>query len=165
MDNHTITIVLDDSTHFKTLAKLSLDTLADFWNVWHFENELQNPFSKIFVALFNRDPIGFLVTHITASAVIQSFAVAKEYQKLGVGTKLFEEFLKECKNQKIKTITLDVRVSNTTAIQFYSKKCFQIAHTAKNFYREPTEDAYLLLYKLQPQGENHNAKQPTETKE
>lgn len=156
MDNNSITVTPAKPAHFKALAKLSLDTLTDFWNVRHFEKELENPFSKTLVALKSNTPIGYLVGHIADNGIIQSFAVSKSYQQKGVGGKLFNCFLEYCRRAKVKTITLDVRVSNKQAIAFYKSRGFQIAHTAKDFYRAPTEDAHLLLYNL-PQGENHNA--------
>ena len=44
----------------------------------------------------------------------------------------------------IERYTLEVRVSNKSALRLYKKLGFEIAGIRKNFYALPTEDAYIM---------------------
>lgn len=57
--------------------------------------------------------------------------VLPEYRKNGVAKKLLDYFIKECKKNKIKKITLDIISCNTAAKKFYLKNGFKIVGVFK----------------------------------
>ena len=52
---------------------------------------------------------------------LEDFVIKKEYKRQGIGSKLFEETINICKNQKLNGMTWQVLNWNTPAINFYKK--------------------------------------------
>lgn len=75
---------------------------------------------------------------------ITNVAVSSEYRRQGIGSQLLDQMLTQAKERGIQDYILEVRVSNRNAIALYEKHGFQIEGTRRNFYRMPTEDAYIM---------------------
>ena len=73
---------------------------------------------------------------------IEYIIVPEEYRKKGIGTKLLSEIEKE----NINNITLEVRESNETAINFYKNNDYKIEAIRKNYYGN--EDGYLMMKEI-----------------
>ena len=82
------------------------------------------------------------------SGTICQIAIHPEYQGQNLGSRLFEEVLKDAKAKKIRTLTLEVRASNTKAINFYKKFGFKIA-LIKDAYYSNGEDAIYMIKEVQ----------------
>ena len=52
---------------------------------------------------------------------LEDFVIKEEYKRQGIGSKLFEETIKICKDQKLNGMTWQVLDWNTPAIDFYEK--------------------------------------------
>lgn len=52
---------------------------------------------------------------------LEDFVVKKEYRRLGIGSKLFEETIKICKKDNLNGMTWQVLAWNSSAIDFYKK--------------------------------------------
>jgi len=52
---------------------------------------------------------------------LEDFVIKEEYKRQGIGSKLFEETIKICKDQKLNGMTWQVLDWNTPAIDFYKK--------------------------------------------
>ena len=103
-------------------------------------------FSKVF---FNSlvsvdDKInGIIVYNLLYDRIeIEYIIVPEEYRKKGIGSKLLLEIEKE----NINNITLEVRKSNTAAINFYKKNGYKIEATRKNYY--DNEAGYLMMKEI-----------------
>lgn len=53
--------------------------------------------------------------------------ILEEYRKLGIGSRLFEEFKAICKENDIKELKVVASYKNTNAINFYKKNGFEEA--------------------------------------
>ena len=73
---------------------------------------------------------------------IEYIIVPEEYRKQGIGSKLLSEIEKE----NINNVTLEVRKSNMTAINFYKKNGYKIKAVRKNYYGN--EDGYLMMKEI-----------------
>ena len=82
------------------------------------------------------------------SGTICQIAIHPDYQKQKLGSKLLEEVLKDAKAKKIRTLTLEVRASNTKAINFYKKFGFVIT-LIKEAYYSNGEDAIYMIREVQ----------------
>ena len=69
--------------------------------------------------------------------------IRKEFQGKGLSKILMEDFFNRIKNLDIRTVTLEVRVSNVKAIGLYEKYGFKNISTRKKYYPD-LEDAYIL---------------------
>lgn len=77
-------------------------------------------------------------------ADITNVAVAPEYQNRGVGQRMLQELMNRGRARGIGRYTLEVRVSNASAIHLYQKLGFEPVGIRKNFYEMPREDAVIM---------------------
>lgn len=85
---------------------------------------------------------------IIDEAEIVNIAVHPEYRRKGIGNLLLKELLNLAKTKKAKLVTLEVRETNESAKNLYSKSGFQLIAIRKKFYKDTNEDA--LVYWLNP---------------
>lgn len=80
----------------------------------------------------------FLFTKLVRSLTIIKLAVLPSFTRQGIASQLLA--------QNIRVIYLHVRVSNTSAIEFYKKNGFKIIDTLENYFdfTNSTEDAYYM---------------------
>jgi ribosomal protein S18 acetylase RimI-like enzyme len=83
-------------------------------------------------------PVGFLlgVTQIEGEARVLMFAVEREWRTRGVGTTLMTEFLERCRARRMRRATLEVRVSNVSAIRFYTRFRFGVTDLLRGYYSD-----------------------------
>jgi ribosomal-protein-alanine N-acetyltransferase len=84
---------------------------------------------------------------------ILQIAVDNDFRKNGYGSEMMENMIAYAYNNSFKSLFLEVRKSNTSAIHLYKKYGFAIQRTRKNYYTEPIEDAYVMVCNLNT-GEN-----------
>ena len=75
---------------------------------------------------------------------MMNLAVAPEYRRQGIGETLVTELEAQLKNEKVTCLTLEVRVSNESAIGLYEKLGFVQVGRRPNYYHNPKEDALIL---------------------
>jgi len=78
---------------------------------------------------------------------IISIAVLPEHQRRGIGTALAKEAMTGMRVHKAKECYLEVRVSNTPAVNLYKKLGFEVSRVVHNYYADG-EDAYIMSLKL-----------------
>jgi ribosomal-protein-alanine N-acetyltransferase len=61
-----------------------------------------------------------------------------------VGRLLLEQCLEVARQRRLARIFLEVRHSNHRAIRFYRRNRFRIISRRKNYYRDPSEDAWVM---------------------
>lgn len=92
---------------------------------------------------------GYLCTYfVLDESNVLTIAVSEKYRRMGVGKKLLETLISECREKGIKNIYLEVRYSNTQAILLYEKIGFVKSGIRQNYYTEPKEDGILYTYEI-----------------
>lgn len=86
-------------------------------------------------------------------AEVMSVAVLQEFRGLGIGTKLFGELLKLCKERGANAVTLEVRPSNVAAIKIYESFGLKSVGRRPKYYIDNGEDA-LIMWNTDLKGEN-----------
>ncbi len=83
-------------------------------------------------------PIGFLmgVHQVEGEGRVLMFAVDREHRDQGIGTVLMNAFLGECRAKHLRRVTLEVRVSNATAIRFYTRFRFSVVDLLRGYYSD-----------------------------
>ena len=79
---------------------------------------------------------------------VMNLAVHPDYRRQGIAEKLMEALEKGLRERESKSLTLEVRASNVSAIALYEKLGFQQVGLRKNYYRNPKEDALILCKTL-----------------
>ena len=98
-------------------------------------------------------PVGFLlgVNQVEREARVLMFAVDREYRHRGVGTLLMDRFLERCRQRGFGRVTLEVRVSNATAIRFYSRYGYSVTDLLRGYYTDG-ENGYQMARELSGPG-------------
>ena len=79
---------------------------------------------------------------------ITNVAVAPDARRMGCGAAILHAMLADARERGLVQIALEVRVGNTAAIRLYETNGFSVAGRRKHFYRNPTEDAFVMLRDL-----------------
>jgi [ribosomal protein S18]-alanine N-acetyltransferase len=133
-----------------TIAQIVADALHE-----HYDSSLYLSLSQAWpdgflVAVDSRDePIGFLlgVNQVEGEGRILMFAVDRPYRTRGVGTTVMEAFLARCRLRQFRRATLEVRVSNATAIRFYTRFRFSVIDLLRGYYSDG-ENGYQMARDL-----------------
>ncbi|MBQ4112524.1 MAG: ribosomal protein S18-alanine N-acetyltransferase [Clostridia bacterium] len=89
---------------------------------------------------------GMLIT--VDEGQITNIAVHPDHRRCGYGAAITRALLRHAKDAKLESVSLEVRVSNTAAIELYKKAGFAEAGRRKGFYAKPTEDALVMVCKI-----------------
>ena len=91
--------------------------------------------------------VGFVIFHLTADiSEIYNIAVEIEHARSGIGKLLMQAAIEASSKRRARKVMLEVRKSNTPAINFYFGFNFRIAGERKNYYSNPMEDASVMEY-------------------
>lgn len=138
-----------DQTHVSQIAELERICFSDPWSERSIGSELENGLSMWFVATEEETVLGYIGSQtVLDSSDVMNIAVHPDHRKKGVGEKLVLELVHYLKEKDIKSLLLEVRVSNTAAINLYKKLGFQEIGRRRNYYHNPKEDAYILRKEL-----------------
>jgi ribosomal-protein-alanine N-acetyltransferase len=89
----------------------------------------------------------FKIIGIMKKGHVISIAVLPQHQRQGVGRALVQEAMKAMLLYNVKECFLEVRASNTSAVNLYKKMGFDIIRTMHGYYADG-ENAYLMAIKL-----------------
>lgn len=146
-----------EASHIGALIELAEVVNLSPWSAQSYLDELKDGRS-IMLRLESDEnaTIGFVVGRIVAAADednvvdadIYNIAVNICFQKKGNGQILVNEFLGKCRKSLVRSVWLEVRESNLTAIKFYKRNGFFAVTTRKHFYTNPPEHALLMRLDL-----------------
>jgi ribosomal-protein-alanine N-acetyltransferase len=96
--------------------------------------------------------VGYLCAVMVADeAHVGNLAVDPAERRQGVAQLLLDDLFDAARSRGARRVTLEVRESNENARKFYYKNEFIDIAIRKNYYRNPTEDAIVMLRTL-PEG-------------
>jgi ribosomal-protein-alanine N-acetyltransferase len=96
--------------------------------------------------------VGYLCAVMVADeAHVGNLAVDPTERRQGVAQLLLDDLFDAARSRGARRVTLEVRESNENARKFYYKNEFIDIAIRKNYYRNPTEDAIVMLRTL-PEG-------------
>jgi ribosomal-protein-alanine N-acetyltransferase len=89
---------------------------------------------------------GLIAFRIMADeAEILNLAVEEGQRRRRIGSRLMGKAVAECESAGVRKIFLEVRESNAAAQTFYARRGFRVEGRRRAYYREPTEDALVLV--------------------
>jgi len=124
MNYKIIPATLDDVADIK---KIEDECFSVPWSEKSIEESLENPCSHFYLAKAGEEVLGYIGIQIFSGE--------------GYVTKALVERALE---NEMEFLTLEVRESNSPAIELYKKLGFAEVGVRPKFYREPTEDALLM---------------------
>jgi [ribosomal protein S18]-alanine N-acetyltransferase len=117
------------------------------WSRAMFASELAKP-SSISLGAFSAED-GELVGYLIISRYVDAWhvmnvAVAPHWRRRGVARALLERLFAVTENDGRRGYTLEVRVSNTTAIRLYERLGFRSRGIRRAYYTDNREDALIM---------------------
>ena len=102
-----------------------------------------NPFARKIEYFIDDKSVGYLEYSLIYDRMeIDNFNVLDEYRNQGIGTKLLAHLISLAISYRVVNITLEVRVSNSIAINLYKKFGFREVALRKYYYGD--EDGILM---------------------
>ncbi|WP_281648743.1 ribosomal protein S18-alanine N-acetyltransferase [Parendozoicomonas sp. Alg238-R29] len=96
--------------------------------------------------------VGYTVTMVAVGeGHILNIAITPDFQRQGLGQRLLDFLIQDLAEQKANIIFLEVRTSNTSAIELYLKNNFTEVGRRNNYYpcsRNGREDALVMVKDL-----------------
>jgi ribosomal-protein-alanine N-acetyltransferase len=94
--------------------------------------------------------VAFMIYELHRSRLhMLNFAVMRSHRRLGIGTQMLEKLIGKLTPDRRGRIALEVRETNLPAQLFFRSLGFRATSVMKDFYRDSTEDAYLMQYCLE----------------
>ncbi len=118
------------------------------WSRSMFAGELAKP-SAISLGAVDVDAGGRLVGYLIISRYVDAWhvmnvAVARAYRRRGIASRLLAELFRLTEGDERRGYTLEVRVSNTTAIALYERAGFRPTGVRRGYYTDNREDALIM---------------------
>lgn len=102
-----------------------------------------------FGAIYNDIILGYIaITYVIDTMDILSIVSMKSYEHIGIASLLLEYIFNFAKKNNVNKIFLEVRTSNTKAINLYEKNNFKLISKRKNYYTDTKEDALIYLKEI-----------------
>lgn len=107
--------------------------------------ELARPWARLRAAWLGEEVVGYaLFWHVADEVHLLNVAVAPAHRRRGLGRALLEELVRYAREHAAAKIFLEVRVSNTPAIQLYEAFGFERLDVRKRYYADG-EDALDMM--------------------
>lgn len=128
------------------LTKMESENFISPWNEEQFKYELsENEFSKTLLMIDGENLIGYVNYWIIFDhGEINKICIDKDYRRKGYATELLNLAFKDFQENECLSVSLEVRASNTNAINLYEKFGFTKVVTKPHYYSDG-EDAYYMI--------------------
>ena len=131
--------------HIASVARLERENFSLPWSENVLSSELKNPLSLWVVATNDGAVIGYVGAQIVPDeADMMNLAVDAQYRRQGIGKALVEHLIASLQERMVRSLTLEVRVSNAPAVSLYEGMGFLTVGRRPNYYQKPKEDAWIL---------------------
>lgn len=126
-------------------AAMERQYFGEPWSEQGFLDALQSGHALFLAAQQGEELVGYCGAYLSFDeGEITNVAVREDCRGKGIGRKLLEELQSRTRAQGVRTLILEVRVSNREAIRLYGHCGFRDCGLRQNFYRNPQEDARLM---------------------
>ena len=141
-----IDILTMKKEHIEQVLEIEKLSFSIQWSEEAFTTEVtHNQLARYLVVIEDNKVIGYGgMWFILGEAHITNIAIHPEYRGRGRGRQLIEALIKMAAQENIFDITLEVRISNTSAINLYKSLGFEAVGIRKEFYYDNKEDALIM---------------------
>lgn len=138
-------IIKMQKQHINAIARLESLCFSRPWSEQALTDELENEAACFLVAEDNYEVLGYCgMHHACGECYIDNVAVFPNHRGKGIATALLAELERNGRALGGEFISLEVRPSNTGAIELYKRMGYAEVGRRKNFYTDPCEDALIM---------------------
>ena len=102
-----------------------------------------NEYDHIEVLVDDDKLIGYIIYRIVDVVHLLKIFIDDAYKGHGYAKLLFDSMI--ANSNGLNKIYLEVRKNNASAVKFYTKNNFNIIDTKKNYYKNPIDDALIMV--------------------
>jgi len=131
------------------ILKIEISSSPSPWNRKFFQDELSSENSVFLISRNSHSDkiFGYLIFREYADFLeINNIVVSEKVRRTGIGSSLMDFIFKHAEKKNKKKIFLEVRESNSEAIEFYRQFGFSKISKRQSYYRNPSEAA--LVFEL-----------------
>lgn len=134
----------------EAVAEIAKESLPEHWSLDGIKDVLRYDNNIYYVARdLSGKIVGFAGIMLVADeAELLNIAVSGSFRGRGIGQELLTKVLSKASQKGTQRMLLEVRKSNTSAINLYHKNGFVELGERKNYYSNPKEDAIIMEKKL-----------------
>ena len=145
-------LVPANASHLDEIARIERESFIVPWKREFFESELSEPYRYARVLERPGGPPPWVGGYLFAVSLYEEFHVNKiatdeRVRQMGYGRRLLEDALGHARAVGAASVTLEVRVSNGPAREFYRSYGFREAYRRRSYYQDG-EDALALVLPL-----------------
>lgn len=131
--------------HLDDLAELERLCFAEPWTRAGLAAELSSGTAVFLVAERGGETAGYAGMHcVCGECYVDNIAVFPRFRREGVGRALTGALIARARERNALFFSLEVRPSNTAAVELYRSLGLKEAGRRKDFYRSPPEDALIM---------------------
>ncbi|MDR1687464.1 MAG: ribosomal protein S18-alanine N-acetyltransferase [Clostridiales bacterium] len=141
-----VTINKMEEKHLDMVFEIEKYCFVTPWSYESLKKEIyENKLAVYLVALDGDIVVGYAgMWHVVNEGHITNIAVKEGYRRMGIATKIMEQFISFAQSREMMGLTLEVRISNTAAQRMYSKLGFKPEGFRKRYYADTNEDAVIM---------------------
>ena len=118
----------------------------DSWSYRDIQDLICTEGAMCFTAVDDGKVVAYVLGRLIApEGEIYRVAVTPEKRGRGIGYRLLDYAVKTSKGQGLERLFLEVRSQNTPAIKLYTSYGFKKIGVRRNYYKNPTDDAIVML--------------------
>jgi len=137
------------SEYIPSLTELENLCFTIPWTKAMFEGDINNKNAFYVLALHNKKVVAYCGLYkVLDEADITNIAVLPDFRRRGIADEVLKRIFDHCLSCGITKITLEVRESNVSAINLYTKNGFVPVGSRKNYYSDNGETAILMTKHL-----------------
>jgi len=129
------------------VVALELESFTNPWSretlVWELSN---SDVTRVYLLRDTEDrAIAFCIAWVLFDELhINTLAVSPRHRRQGLATLLLREVMADAARDGARRATLEVRESNTAALELYAGLGFRVTARRRGYYTNPAEDALIL---------------------
>ena len=132
-----------DSNNLEKIIDIEKEAFSDFWEISAYKKLFDDYEYEAFIYKTNEITVAYAIfLDMVDVYELIKIAVKKEYRNHGIGYKLLSDSL----DLLDKTVFLEVRENNFSAISLYKKIGFKEINIRKNYYKDTGENALIMSY-------------------
>ncbi len=133
----------DDATK---IAEMEEKYFSDAWSKKDIFSYICSEGGMCFSAISDGEVIGYIIGRVIApEGEIYRIAVDEDKRGRGIGYRLLSYALKTERGRGLESVFLEVREKNIPAIKLYTSFGFKEISVRKNYYKNPTDNAKIML--------------------
>ena len=134
-------------TDAPVIAAMESEYFSDGWSEKDILSYISSETAMCYSAISDGELVGYILGRkIIPEGEIYRVAVKKEKRERGIGSRLLLHAMRcECEGG-VESLFLEVREENTAARRLYSSAGFVEIGFRKNYYKNPDDNAIIMLY-------------------